>query len=343
MFIKIARLSIVFMLWNVTAFSFAGGMTQTSKNPSAGRPFEETGNLPVEESSGGAPIGANAPAAVDAAAPPRTPPARGEEVMKALSAAHPKRVGPAVFRDGDWAAEVRGQWFYYADGRFLPEHLRSKAEEYDRLPFYPYPEDMPVWEPPSAEDAARFRESAANRQSRPSKRSTFFFDALWNVRTRAEAWEQVKTLRFLGKDVLVHHAILEELAMVEQSINRLAGTNAEVRNWLKSVTTITAWNWRNIADIQSRSNHAYGIAIDVLPASGAMRGLETYWLWTAQKHIDWWAVPYKSRYQPPDAVVKAFERYGFIWGGKWTFYDTMHFEYRPELLLLSGVPVNGAY
>src|SRR5262245_1812136 len=27
-----------------------------------------------------------------------------------------------------------------------------------------------------------------------------------------------------------------------------------------------------------------------------------------------------------------FEKYGFIWGGHWYHYDTMHFEYRPELL-----------
>jgi hypothetical protein len=24
--------------------------------------------------------------------------------------------------------------------------------------------------------------------------------------------------------------------------------------------------------------------------------------------------------------------HGFIWGGYWYHYDTMHFEYRPELL-----------
>lgn len=28
----------------------------------------------------------------------------------------------------------------------------------------------------------------------------------------------------------------------------------------------------------------------------------------------------------------AFERHGFIWGAKWYHYDSMHFEYRPELL-----------
>jgi hypothetical protein len=269
--------------------------------------------------------------------------ARGEQVMKALAAAHPKRVGPAEFRDGDWAIPVRGEWFYYADGRFLPENLRPQAAEYDRLPFYNYPEDLPPWKAPTGEESARFREAGRSRQTRPSKRSTFFFDAVWNVRTRAEAWEQVKTIRFLGKETLVHHAILEELALVEQQINRLAENDEQAQNWIKSISSVTAWNWRNIADIQSRSNHAYGIAVDILPINSAMRGLETYWLWTEQKKIDWWAVPYRSRYQPPDAVIKAFESYGFIWGGKWTFYDTMHFEYRPELLLLSGIELRGEY
>jgi len=31
-------------------------------------------------------------------------------------------------------------------------------------------------------------------------------------------------------------------------------------------------------------------------------------------------------------IVEIFERHGFIWGGKWYHYDTMHFEYRPEML-----------
>nr|WP_310556777.1 M15 family metallopeptidase [Flavobacterium sp.] len=34
----------------------------------------------------------------------------------------------------------------------------------------------------------------------------------------------------------------------------------------------------------------------------------------------------------PQKIVAIFEKYGFIWGGNWTHYDTMHFEYRPELI-----------
>lgn len=34
----------------------------------------------------------------------------------------------------------------------------------------------------------------------------------------------------------------------------------------------------------------------------------------------------------PPEIVAVFERHGFIWGGRWRHFDTMHFEYRPELL-----------
>jgi len=34
----------------------------------------------------------------------------------------------------------------------------------------------------------------------------------------------------------------------------------------------------------------------------------------------------------PWEIILVFEKYGFIWGGKWHHYDTMHFEYRPEFL-----------
>ena len=42
------------------------------------------------------------------------------------------------------------------------------------------------------------------------------------------------------------------------------------------------------------------------------------------------AIPYRNKI--PMEIVDIFEKHGFIWGGKWYHYDTMHFEYRPELL-----------
>jgi hypothetical protein len=36
-------------------------------------------------------------------------------------------------------------------------------------------------------------------------------------------------------------------------------------------------------------------------------------------------------------VVRYFEDEGFVWGGKWLMFDTIHFEYRPEILVLNGL------
>jgi hypothetical protein len=41
---------------------------------------------------------------------------------------------------------------------------------------------------------------------------------------------------------------------------------------------------------------------------------------------------YAYRNEIPMEIVRIFEKHGFIWGGKWHHYDTMHFEYRPELV-----------
>jgi hypothetical protein len=77
--------------------------------------------------------------------------------------------------------------------------------------------------------------------------------------------------------------------------------------------------WRTIAGTGRRSAHSWGIAIDLDPARAE------YWRDGSIERPTW-----KNRV--PQAIVDAFEAEGFIWGGRWFHYDTMHFEYRPELL-----------
>jgi hypothetical protein len=77
------------------------------------------------------------------------------------------------------------------------------------------------------------------------------------------------------------------------------------------------------------SYHSWGLAVDIQPKSSG--GKIIYWEWERERNPDWMLVPLVRRWSPHETVIKAFEKEGFIWGGKWSFYDTMHFEYRPEL------------
>ena len=83
------------------------------------------------------------------------------------------------------------------------------------------------------------------------------------------------------------------------------------------------YNCRAVADTGEPSPHSYGIAIDLNLA------FSDYWFWHPQPGN----IAYRNRM--PEEIVKIFENHGFIWGGKWYHYDTMHFEYRPELLAVS--------
>lgn len=265
---------------------------------------------------------------------------RSELIMKALAAAYPDRIGPVEYRNGDWAVSLQGVYYYYAGGRILPEALREQAQEYDPQPFYNYPVNLPPWKTPGPEENARIQNQTERRRLRPPKRSHHFYDALWRAHTKEEAYDRVKTLRFLGCNTLAHYSILEELALIEEAIYEAARTNLEVRYWINNIAAVSGWNWRSIADTQSRSFHAYGAAIDFLSKSNTG---ETYWLWTARTNAEWWTVPYAKRLHPPEAVIKTFEAYGFVWGGKWLFYDTMHFEYRPEILILNKLPLTNVH
>jgi hypothetical protein len=267
----------------------------------------------------------------------RGSPQRARQIMETLIAAYPDRIERAEFHDNDWTVVMRGTRYYYADGRILPAELRNKAADYAPLPFYNYAAELPVWKTPSAEEAARYRSMGESRRSNPLKRSPHFFDALWQAQTREESGRRIKPLNFLGKSVQVHEGIHGELRQVETIILAAAKTDAQVRTWVNGIDAVQGWNWRGIVDTQNRSYHAYGVAVDILPKS--LGGKETYWIWASRTKPEWWNIPYSDRFHPPTAVIKAFESRGFIWGGKWLFFDTMHFEYRPEIMLLSAMPL----
>jgi len=259
---------------------------------------------------------------------------RAERVARALVQAYPRRVLKAEYRDGDCAVLLRDTWFYYAEGRLLPQELLHRASEYRPITFHDnYPREMPEWTPPTAEQAADLRQRSGTWASQ-LPRAPYFFDALYRARSFEESYTRVQTMRFLGNQITVHHSIMEELALVEQRILDAARTNPRVMAWISNIDEVHGWNWRNLGGSQTRSFHAYGAAIDIMPR--ALGGRSVYWRWAGP---NWFTIPYERRYHPPDVVIEAFEAYGFIWGGKWRFFDTIHFEFRPEVIILSGIPM----
>ncbi len=99
----------------------------------------------------------------------------------------------------------------------------------------------------------------------------------------------------------------------------------EWKPYLQNVSTV---NWRYISGTKRRSSHSYGIAIDIgVPMSD-------YWKWKNPKASETDEITYHNRF--PRELIKIFEKYGFIWGGNWYHYDTMHFEYRPEILIYNN-------
>ncbi|WP_169753868.1 SH3 domain-containing protein [Campylobacter curvus] len=104
----------------------------------------------------------------------------------------------------------------------------------------------------------------------------------------------------------------QALQAVSDELDELAKSDPVLFEYLKNPGG--TFKWRIIAGTNRLSAHSYGIAIDINVAKSH------YWQWS-------------SGYQNliPEKIVRVFEKHKFIWGGRWRHFDTMHFEYRPEM------------
>jgi hypothetical protein len=268
---------------------------------------------------------------------------QAEDMVKLFAAAYSERLGPAVFEDGDWTFEMDGVRWYYAQGRFLPREDAGRPREFRPQFLYRYspepsrgPDEASPWQDAADRIISRRQFLGSYRLYRlttnPDAVRSPFFETLWQARNREEAFSHQEWVDFLGRTVQIHKGLAAPLGRVETRIRELMEKDTEMQGWVKNLHSITGWNWRNVAGSENRSFHSYGIAVDLLMK--AQPGMETYWQWTAAKGIDWRSVPAENRQNPPVAAIRAFEEQGFIWGGRWSRYDTMHFEYHPELLIL---------
>jgi D-alanyl-D-alanine carboxypeptidase-like protein len=148
-------------------------------------------------------------------------------------------------------------------------------------------------------------------------RNRAFFDKMygdcWRGEVRGHLVPVVWLPRSWGRSVRVTsvNGIAAGLGEISAELDALP---AHVKRYL--YPSAGTYNCRTVADTGEPSMHSWGAAIDINAAYAE------YWLWPR-------AAPANSL---PVEIIEIFERHGFIWGGKWSHYDTMHFEYRPELL-----------
>ncbi|OOG67437.1 hypothetical protein B0E45_22520 [Sinorhizobium sp. A49] len=115
------------------------------------------------------------------------------------------------------------------------------------------------------------------------------------------------------------HGVAKALQAVEGEL----AARPKLKRYL--VPSSGTFNWRNIAGTRTLSVHSFGAAIDL------NTGFADYWRWSGGGKSG--AAAYRNRY--PLDIVEIFEKHGFIWGGRWYHFDTMHFEYRPELISIA--------
>lgn len=117
-----------------------------------------------------------------------------------------------------------------------------------------------------------------------------------------------KTFKFNSKN-----GAAAALQAVSNELDALVAQKPELLKFLDNPSG--TFNWRVIAGTKRKSAHSYGIAIDINTDKS------DYWRWSKDGSY---------RNQIPEEIVRVFEKHGFIWGGRWVSFDTMHFEYRPE-------------
>jgi hypothetical protein len=182
--------------------------------------------------------------------------------------------------------------------------------------------------------------------------------------TESEVRKNLVNVQILGQSILFNrkNGAAQALKKVSQELDQLIKTDAKVAEfvkpwmggwpWSRTKLSEFAYSWRTVAGTPLLSTHSFGIALDL--TTGKEKD-PVYWLWEEasrryQKaklqnpHVTWNQIKENLKesdvevYLPekiqtlPMKVVQAFEKHGFIWGAKWNRYDSMHFEYRPEMI-----------
>jgi hypothetical protein len=233
-------------------------------------------------------------------------PASIRQNLDRLVAAYPDTIAG---HDGTFLTLKNGTRLRISDGRTdktFQELLESP--DIDDMFYARYPAGVAPKQPDVNSDPGRVRFAP-------------LFAAMYGDCKQNEVVRNLRAVKWLPKHkggsvkVTAVNGVADALARVSRELDELPG---DLVKYL--VPAAGTYNCRTVAGSRAISMHAYGAAIDI----NTQRA--DYWRWAENRDAPRW------RNRIPIEIVRIFEKHGFIWGGAWYHYDTMHFEYRPELL-----------
>lgn len=229
-------------------------------------------------------------------------------ILTALAAAYPKALQALEIRsDQRLLVCLAGQKFIYDDGIAKTFDERLDHPDIEDIFYQAYPLANPTDRLPKDFDPGRYRVEA-------------LFMALYGDSESAVARNCV-VVEFCGNSVKFNarYGAADALRAVSADLTPLLAQKPELRSYVDKLAG--TFNWRKVAGTERLSNHSFATAIDLNAQKAA------YWRWQSPTQMETF-----SRKNWPTEIIETFERRGFIWGGKWWHFDTMHFEYRPEII-----------
>jgi hypothetical protein len=238
-------------------------------------------------------------------------------VPRLASADEGERIGRLVAAYPDHLARIDGGDLVWRDGTRMP----TGAGRPER-PFEAMLRDATLADQVRQTYVSGPPDGPPARDHSPGRlRNTAFFVKMYGDCRRGGAAGRHRTVTWMPKtrpQPLPVTTVNDVASRLERVVADLEGLPDRLKAYL--VPSAGTFNCRAVADTGFLSMHAYAAAIDLNVTHS------DYWSW-ARARGD---IPYRNRI--PFAIAEVFEAQRFIWGGKWYHYDTMHFEYRPELI-----------
>lgn len=196
-----------------------------------------------------------------------------------------------------------GDSLLYDDG--IEKSFDEKLDNSDIEDMFSLPYDTAVTGPTYLADAGR------------SRNERLFKKMYGN--SAAEVEKNLVKVAWFGQSIM-----FTKVNNANAQLEKVAKEIAEYPELLKYMSPASSFYWRKVRGANRQSAHSYGIAIDINTK------YSDYWLWANPTAKETDTIQYHNRM--PLKIVEIFEKHGFVWGGRWYHFDTMHFEYRPEII-----------